>query len=124
MLSISKLRTEYLENPIGIDAANPRLSWILKSSRQNVMQDSYRVLASSDPGFSDILWDSGIVESQDSVRVRYQGKPLNTAQKSRRPEEATLQTMWILAGQTVTGIRWLKPVKPAGRKTTSEYGQT
>ena len=55
MLSISKLRTEYLENPIGIDAANPRLSWILKSSRQNVMQDSYRVLAASDPGFSDIL---------------------------------------------------------------------
>ena len=81
MLTITKLRTEYLENPIGIDARNPRLSWVLKSSRQNVMQDSYRVLAASDAGFSEVLWDSGVVSSADSVRVRYQGKQLETMQR-------------------------------------------
>ena len=98
MLTINKLRTEYLENPIGIDARAPRFSWVLGSSRQGVIQENYHVLAASDPGFSDILWDSGVVNSADSVRVRYQGKPLCSGQ----------------------GVYWKVTVTAGGEKADSE----
>ena len=32
MLQIYDLKTEYLSNPLGIDAANPRFSWKLRST--------------------------------------------------------------------------------------------
>ena len=31
-VQVENLRCEYLANPLGLDAANPRLSWILTSS--------------------------------------------------------------------------------------------
>ena len=40
-VQITDLTTEYQKNPIGIDAAAPRLSWKLKSDVRNVMQTSY-----------------------------------------------------------------------------------
>lgn len=74
MLEICNLRTEYLINPLGIDAKNPRLSWILKSDRKNVRQKTYHVLAALDEYFETLVWDSGVVVSEGSVRVKYAGK--------------------------------------------------
>ena len=42
MLQIEKLRVEYRENPIGLDVAKPRFSWILKTEKENCMQSSGR----------------------------------------------------------------------------------
>lgn len=81
MLKIYDLRTEYRENPIGIDAKEPRFSWKLKSDGQNVMQESYRVLAASDPAFENVIWDSGLEASDDSVRVRWEGGCLHSLQR-------------------------------------------
>lgn len=71
MLSIHHLRTEYLENPLGIDARHPRFSWILKSDRNNVRQKAYRLEVAKDRDFGEMVWDSGEVESEQSVQVRY-----------------------------------------------------
>ena len=38
---VQKLRCEYKENPLGIDAQKPRLSWQLESTERSVMQSSY-----------------------------------------------------------------------------------
>ena len=79
------LRCEYLTEPIAIENKTPLLSWQLKSDKRGKSQSAYRVLASSDPAFlheakADI-WDSGIVNSSQSVAVKYSGKPLVSRQQ-------------------------------------------
>jgi alpha-L-rhamnosidase len=78
------LRCEYLVNPLGIDAPQPRLSWILDSGRRGEKQTAYQVLVAStlklleqDQGD---LWDSGKVASDETAHVVYAGRPLTSRQ--------------------------------------------
>lgn len=83
-VNVRDLRCEYLQNPIGIDVALPRLSWKLHatdSTERGQRQTGYHVLVASSMqnlvnGVGD-LWDSGDVVSDQSVLVVYQGKPLS-----------------------------------------------
>lgn len=77
---VGGLRTERMERPLNIETQHPRLSWIIESDRRGVMQQAYRVLVASSPealaaGEGD-LWDSGRVESDESVLVPYDGARL------------------------------------------------
>jgi len=81
MLVAYDLRTEHMSNPIGIDAARPRLGWKLQSDRQHVWQSAYRIQAAPDPDFSQLLWDSGRVESDQSQHVPYGGPPLSSTER-------------------------------------------
>jgi len=47
-LSVTNLRCEYRQNPAGVDAPAPKLSWELQSRQQNVLQIAYRVLVADD----------------------------------------------------------------------------
>jgi alpha-L-rhamnosidase len=85
-VSPANLRTEYLSNPLGIDAASPRLSWIVESGRRGAHQVAYRVLVASSrdnlrKGVGD-LWDSGIVDSDQTTQLAYAGKPLATSERA------------------------------------------
>lgn len=85
MTTITNLRTEYRTNPLGIDITAPRLSWQMQTDRQGARQTAYRVLAASTSaklaaGAGD-LWDSGKVESDQSVHVVYEGQPLQSRQR-------------------------------------------
>lgn len=46
-LQADYLRSEYRVDPQGIDVANPRLSWILKSEQRGQKQTAYHVLVAS-----------------------------------------------------------------------------
>ncbi len=69
----SRLRVEYLEDPLAVDAPRPRLSWIVSSDRRGARQAAYRIrvasgvlaLASDRP---DLL-DSGWVRSPETAHV-------------------------------------------------------
>jgi alpha-L-rhamnosidase len=74
-----KLRCELLENPLGIDAAQPRLSWILSSTARGQRQTAYEIQVASSaenlrPGRAD-FWDSGKVVSDQSAFIPYAGAP-------------------------------------------------
>ena len=74
------LRCENLTNPVGIDETEPRLSWRLKSEVSGEKQTAYHVLVASsrdgcEKGIGD-LWDSGKVDSEQSIHVAYSGNPL------------------------------------------------
>ncbi|UCG47832.1 MAG: family 78 glycoside hydrolase catalytic domain [Phycisphaerales bacterium] len=77
-----ELRCEYRTSPLGVDLANPRLSWIMESNQRGQMQTAYRILvAGSAENLSrDVgdLWDSGKVASDQSNQVEYEGKPLRS----------------------------------------------
>src|SRR5580704_10102169 len=82
-LRVDRLRCEYLQNPIGIDTPQPRLSWILKSEIRGEKQTAYRVFVASDmkklQANQGDLWDSGKVSS-DETQITYQGKALASEQ--------------------------------------------
>ena len=79
-LEAGHLRCEYKENPRGIDAAHPRLSWQLKSDTRGQRQTAYEILAARTPaalaaGHGD-LWDSGKISSSKSTEREYGGSAL------------------------------------------------
>jgi len=78
----TRLRCEYAENPIGLDAASPRLSWELMSTERNEMQSAYQILVASNEallkaGVGD-LWNSEKVFSTQTAQIVYSGKPLES----------------------------------------------
>jgi alpha-L-rhamnosidase len=92
---LSRLRCEYLENPLGIDESKPRLSWMISDSKSEIpnlksslargqLQTAYQILVASSPGLlandQGDLWDSGKVVSDRSIQVEYAGKPLESRQ--------------------------------------------
>ncbi len=79
-LQVVNLQCEYQANPLGIDAPQPRLGWQLASDARGVRQAAYRVVVSSAPEREGDLWDSGKVAGDQSVHVRYAGRPLRSFQ--------------------------------------------
>ncbi len=81
----TRLRCEYLSNPLGIDETRPRLSWWVDDDRPAELQTAYRILAASSPerlaAEQGDLWDSGRVASHQTLNVEYQGSPLATGQR-------------------------------------------
>ncbi len=77
----SELRCEYLDNPLGMDVREPRLSWVVPNTVRGDLQTAYRVKVSSTPAGEGDLWDSGKVASGESIHVKYQGKPLASGQR-------------------------------------------
>lgn len=73
---IHNLKSEYTNDPIGIDVA-PQFSWCIESDARGVKQTSYRILVASSPDnlSADIgdVWDSGIVNSTKSTGIQYGG---------------------------------------------------
>ena len=84
-MEVLNLRTEYKINPLGIDSQNPRLSWEIHSEVMNTVQSAYQIQAASSEdelkSGKNLIWDSGKVESDQSIHVPYQGKPLNSGQR-------------------------------------------
>src|SRR5271166_2046475 len=79
-VSVGDLRCEHLQNPQGIDATQPRLSWMLQADERGVKQSAYQIVVASSAaklkaGEPD-LWDSGKIPSDESILVAYAGKPL------------------------------------------------
>ncbi|MCC8155414.1 MAG: glycoside hydrolase family 78 protein [Tannerellaceae bacterium] len=73
------LKSDHLENPVGIDNPNPRFSWKLQDSRQGARQTAYRIMVGTDS--LDILagngqmWDTRKTDSE-TMPVVYAGKSL------------------------------------------------
>jgi alpha-L-rhamnosidase len=74
----SELRCEYLENPLGIDVREPRLSWVVPNTVRGDIQTAYQIRVSSTADGKGDLWDSGKVMSGESIHIKYQGKPLTS----------------------------------------------
>jgi alpha-L-rhamnosidase len=84
-LTVTSLRCESRSNPLGVDALEPKLSWQLQSTQQNILQTAYRILVADD---EDLLkknignvWDSKQIKSSASIQVAYSGKTLQSANK-------------------------------------------
>ncbi|MBA4146624.1 MAG: family 78 glycoside hydrolase catalytic domain [Verrucomicrobia bacterium] len=81
-----ELRTEWLVNPVGIEASAPRVSWRVESEQRGQRQTAYRLLVASDEkklqSNQGDLWDSGKVASDETLNIAYAGKPLASGQRA------------------------------------------
>lgn len=81
-ISPTRLRCEYRKNPLGVDSKKPRLSWRVESKERGQKQIAYQILvASTQQQLDDCkgdLWDSGKVNSAQTLFVEYSGKPLTS----------------------------------------------
>jgi alpha-L-rhamnosidase len=74
-LHVEALRTEYQQNPIGIDVRVPRLSWRLHAVRRGTMQSAYELRVANDSASLGRApsWSSGKVTSPASILRPYGG---------------------------------------------------
>lgn len=93
-MRIAEMRVQWLHNPIGLQELNPVLSYMLKAENSleaeegniHTCQSRYRILVSSKKELlyedNGDLWDSGIVEKQETFGIVYRGRKLSSRQKA------------------------------------------
>lgn len=82
---VNSLKCDYHVNPVGIDVTQPRLSWQTVAGENNFVQQAYEIrvaitlqnLTSS----SKLIWNSGKVNSSESVNVVYGGPAAKSMQR-------------------------------------------
>ena len=90
------LTTEYLSNPIGISKCAVHFAWKIPSGSQSAYQIQ---VASSESLLTDApdLWDSGKVESPDSINVEFPATDSNTVRSFWRVktwDDANAESEW------------------------------
>ena len=82
-MKIVNLRTNGTRSPLGIDTKTPTFSWSLIG--ENEIQKNYRIKVASTEKllFSNTpdMWDSGIVKSNETLHIPYEGKPLESCKE-------------------------------------------
>ncbi|MBO5549541.1 MAG: family 78 glycoside hydrolase catalytic domain [Prevotella sp.] len=74
-VSVGNLCVENLDNPLGIDTAEPRFSWQIASDKQNVRQTAYQIIVNDDNGE---IWNTDKIDSDQQLWIPYAGKKLQS----------------------------------------------
>ena len=79
------LQVEMQENPQGLTTMQPRFSWQITSAEPNTMQESYQIqVATTSDDLKkeqNLIWDSGVKNSDQSHLITYNGKELTSRGK-------------------------------------------
>lgn len=107
-----KLLCENMKAPVGVEVPNPMLSWI-----SQLEQTAYIIVIHGDN--DELLWDTGVIESNQSIHIAYGGKPLSSGMMIRYSVQ-----VWDSCGKTESGdstwemgllshadwkAKWIKP---------------
>ncbi len=80
--AVEDLLVEYDPSPVALDTPNPRFSWTMDLQGRGRMQSAYQILVASDRKALDAgegdMWDTGLVESDQSAQITYYGFPLES----------------------------------------------
>jgi alpha-L-rhamnosidase len=82
-LSVRNLTCDHRVNPLGIDKLKPVFSWKIYGSGNSLMQTAYSIRVSTDMKFSSgkIIWQTGRVESDESILHVYKGADLKSGER-------------------------------------------
>ncbi|HPG40507.1 MAG TPA: glycoside hydrolase family 78 protein [bacterium] len=82
-LTVTQPTCEYKTNPLGIDAAQPRLSWQIQSNERGSIQSAMqiRVAASIKDLKNQPLWDTEKVATDASIQLPYLGPDVQSGQR-------------------------------------------
>ena len=125
-LDVYDLRSENHTDPIGIDAEQPRFSWKLSSTQEDVMQTGYEIRISKDIKFKTFIPVTSASSGQ-SILVPYQGKGLEPLTRYywrvRVKDNKGNQSAWSKTAFFETGFltgawqaKWIDPEKEISEK--------
>jgi alpha-L-rhamnosidase len=82
-ISLKELTVDHKINPMGIGNKLPAFSWKIIEKGNNVMQTAYSIKVASDEKFSTAktVWQSGKVETDESILQAYKGSELKSGQR-------------------------------------------
>jgi hypothetical protein len=142
--AVVNLRCEGWENPVGVDTVWPQLSWSITSQQRGQKQSAYQILVASSAVALDSdkgdLWDSGKVDSGESVHLPYAGlAPASLQQcfwkvrvfgRDGRASAWSAPASWTMGllksgewtGQWITASKWFMPpsYRPHGFATIEQ----
>ncbi|RZL19402.1 MAG: alpha-L-rhamnosidase [Pedobacter sp.] len=101
--SVSSLKTNYQDTPLGIDVTTPVFSWQMatKNNLRAQYQTAYQINVSDEAGVS--VWNSGKIASSSSTNVSYKGSELKAATRY------TYQlTVWDQKGKMSRNQSWFE----------------
>ncbi len=130
------LRVDSRVNPLGIDAAKPKLSWRSDDTAKDWKQAAYRIEVASDPSKlgqnKPDVWDSGRVSSNESIGIAYEGPEMvagkryfwrvRTWDASGKQETSTESAWWEtgLLGKEAWKAKWIFYADEAEAHTLGE----
>lgn len=76
---IVNLKTEGMVEPLGLDEEKPSFSWQMQSDAIGAAQKSYQIVVMDET--ETVVWDSGVVESNISHDIPYEGEDLQPTTK-------------------------------------------
>lgn len=138
-IRITDLRCEHLNNPAGIDAVRPRLSWKMEDpdATRGQRQQAFQILVASSPDLLEKnrgdLWDSGKVDSDQSVLVSYAGAALDSRQacwwKVRAWDKDGRESAWSEPASWTMGLlhpgdwhaQWISTPKGTGQDKSEPW---
>ncbi len=77
-IKVEELRCENRVNPVGVDILQPSFSWQLSGEYRGIVQSAYEIKVLLD---KNVVWNSGVVKSEQSVHVPYTGPALISGKK-------------------------------------------
>ena len=111
---ISKMLCELLENPLSVDRKTPQLGWMFSPTQTEIgkFQTAYHLLVASTPEIlsqnQGDLWDTGKIESDQSIFIKYRGKELLSRHqyfwKVKFWDEQKLESEWSQMATWTMGI--------------------
>ena len=118
-LTVAELRCENMASPLGVDVEKPRLGWQLRATSRGENQAAYQILAATTAELlardQGDLWNTGRVESSNTLNIPYAGRPLASSQQvfwkvrvwSTAPTSAQTQALaspWSAAATFTMGV--------------------
>ena len=119
-LTVDNLRVQSLRNPSGVDLTALQFTWQLHSDERGVVQNSYQLVLASDADGESVIYDTGVVQSPQSVGVTLSALPLKPATRyywkvtvaDNKGETATsTETAYFetgLLGSGWSGAKWIQ----------------
>lgn len=111
-VSVTDIRCENMQNPLGIDKLQPSFNWKISSDQRGIFQKAYQIMVASSPqklkeGKPD-YWDSQKIESGSNTFIAYKGKTLSSASKYywkvKIWNQANDSSPWSEPANFVTGV--------------------
>lgn len=106
--SIYDLKVNGKISPVGIDAQHIVFSWKISSIERNFIQLSYQIEVWDEQ--NNLVWNSKRVKSDNSIGVRYEGKPLKAGGYYTwivRIGKVTSQTASFVIAPDFDGAKWI-----------------
>lgn len=100
---IDDLKTEYLVNPLGIDAVHPRLSWLMNAGNRGARQTAYQIAVGTD----SVALAKGIAPAWKTVKVLSDVNRIVYGGKTLQPYT---KYYWRVSVWDETGKKTISPI--------------